>query len=392
MKHGADQRLVEAVQAGDEAAVGQALADGADPNVVVGRFRGSVLVDAARAGRRGIVGRLLDAGAHIGPAGPFMVSPLRVAVIEAHADVVRFLVARGALAAEPATRSSVLTEAVSYTAFRPTPPALATLRVLLDAGAAPGASEEAPLVTAVMQPVAPVVLRLLLAYGADANQQRSDATPAIVVAARRGDQAAVDVLLQAGADVDARDARGRTALMHAVERNEKRVIAALLLGGAAVDAVSADGMSALRLARGWQRQNVQFMLGERHVGLDDVPITRTVVRAVPTGVRLAGDPQMLHLLADAIGIALDDLGDDEWNTRTGTDADTVRAVAVRLRDEIAPAVDASWHQMEVSADELAAARSALVELAYGTTRTMPTDTSRLEIIDVLEELNRQLGR
>nr|WP_083672432.1 ankyrin repeat domain-containing protein [Micromonospora sp. CB01531] len=243
-----------------------------------------------------------------------------------------------------------------------------------------------------MQPVAPAVLRLLLVYGADANQQRSDANPAIVVAARRGDHAAVDVLLQCGADVDARDAWGRTALMHAVERNEQSVIAALLLAGAAIDAVSADGMTALQLAQGWQRQNVQFMLGERHVGLDDVPITRTVVRAVPTAVRLAGDPQMLHLLASVIDIALDDLGDDDWNTRTGTHADTARTMAVRLRNEIIPAANASWHQLDATADELAAARSALVELAYGTTHIMPTGTSRLKLIDVLEELNRQLGR
>jgi ankyrin repeat protein len=392
MNHVADQRLVDAVQAGDEVAVGQALAGGADPNVTVGRFRGAVLAEAARSGRLGIVGLLVDAGARIGPADPYTASPLRAAVFEAHAEAVQSLVAHGALAAEPKSRSSVLTEAVSYTAFRPTPAALATLRVLLEAGAAAGPSEEAPLITAVMRPVAPAVLRLLLTYGADANQQRSDGTPAIVVAARRGDHAAVDVLLQAGAEVDARDGKGRTALMHAIERNEQRVIAALLLAGAAIDAVSVDGMTALQLARGWQRQNVQFMLGERHAGLDDVPIVRTVVRAVPTGVRLAGDPQMLHLLASVLDIALDDLGDDEWGTRTGADADTARAVAARLREEVVPAANASWHQLDVTADELSAVRSALVELAYGTTRVMPAGTSRLEIIDVLEELNRQLGR
>ncbi|MFI7650380.1 ankyrin repeat domain-containing protein [Micromonospora sp. NPDC049460] len=179
------------------------------------------------------------------------------------------------------------------------------------------------------------------------------------MAARRGDHAAVDVLLQAGADVDTRDARGRTALMHAVERNEQQVIAALLLAGATTDAVSADGMTALQLAQGWQRQNVQFMLGERHVGLDDVPITRTVVRAVPTVVRLTGDPQMLHLLANVIDIALDDLGDDEWNTLTGTHADTARIITMRLRDQAVPAANASWHQLDATADELAAVRSAL---------------------------------
>ncbi|MET7394864.1 ankyrin repeat domain-containing protein [Dactylosporangium sp. NPDC005572] len=392
MNHAADQRLVEAVRAGDEAAVGRALADGADPDATVGRFRGSVLAEAARSGRSGIARLLLDRGARVGPADPHAASPLRAAVIGAHPDVVQSLIARGALAAEPATRSSVLTEAVSYAAFRPSPAVLATLRVLLEAEAAVGPTEEAPLITAVMGSVAPAALRLLIAYGADANQQRSDATPAIVVAARRGDHAAVDVLLQAGADADACDGRGRTALMHAVERNQKRVIAALLLAGAAIDTVSADGMTALQLARGWQRQNVQFMLGEHHVGLDDVPITRTVVRIVPTGIRLASDPRLLHLLASVIDIALDDLGDDEWETRTGTDAGTARTVAVRLRNEIVPATNASWYQLDATAGELAAARSALVELAYGTTRIMPAGTDRLEIIDVLEELERQLGR
>ncbi|MGX4690718.1 ankyrin repeat domain-containing protein [Streptomyces sp. JNUCC 63] len=392
MNSAVDQRLVEAVRAGDEVAVGQALADGADPNVAVGRFRGSVLAEAARSGWLGIVHLLMDAGARVGPADPYTASPLRAAVLEAHVKVVQSLVAHGALAAEPATRSNVLTEAVSYTAFRPRPAALAALRVLLEAGAAPGPDDEAPLITAVMRPVAPAALRLLLAHGADANQRRSDETPAIVIAARRGDHAAMDVLLQAGADVEARDRQGRTALMHAVERNEQRVIAALLLAGAVTDTASADGMTALHLARGWQRQNVQFMLGERHAGLDDVPIARTIVRLTPTRVRLASDPRMFHLLASVIDIALDGLGDDEWECRTGTDVETARAVAVRLREDIVQATNASWYQLDVTSDELATARSALVELAYGTTRSMPSGTSRLEITDLLEELNRQLSR
>jgi len=392
MTHDIDQRLIEAVKAGDEVAVGHALASGADPDVMVARFRGSALVEVARSGRLPIVQLLLDAGARAGCTHGYAATPLRVAMLEAHSDVVRCLIAHGALAAEPANRASVLTEAVSYTAFRPTPTAVETLRVLLDAGAVPGASEEAPLITAVMGPVAPVVLRLLLDHGADANQRRSDATPAVVIAARRGDSAAVDVLLQAGADVDACDAQGRTALMHAVERNEQRVVVALRVAGASIDTVSADGMTALQLARGWQRQNIQFMLGERHVGLDDVPIIRTTVRVAPTEAQLVGDPQMLHIWASVIDIALDDLGDDEWQIRTGTAAEAARAFAARLRDDLVLAANASWHQLVATADELAAARSALVELAYGTTRAMPSGASRLEIVDLLEEFNRQLGR
>src|SRR5262249_9452670 len=100
MNHAADQRLVDAVQAGDEVAVAQALADGADPNAEVGRFRGSVLIEAARSGRLGVVGLLVNSGARIGPVGHFHVTPLRVAMLEAHADVVQYLIAHGALPAE----------------------------------------------------------------------------------------------------------------------------------------------------------------------------------------------------------------------------------------------------------------------------------------------------
>lgn len=392
MNTAADQHLVEAVQTGDAAAVARALADGADPDAAVGRFRGSVLIEAARGGRLGVVRQLVDAGAHVGPVGHLKVTPLRVAMLEAHPEVVRYLIAHGALPAESATRTSVVTEAVSVPRHRPRPAALATLQVLLEAGATPHPDEEAPLITAVMGPVPAAVLRLLLANGADVDQQRTDGTPAIVIAARRGDHAAVDVLLQAGADVESGDRQGRTALMHAVERNEQGVIAALLLAGAAVDTVSADGMTALELARGWHRQNVEFMLGERHAGMDDVPIPRTVVRILPTGVRLTGDPPMLHLLASVVDIVLDDLGDDDWETRTDVDPETARAVAVRLRTEIVPARNASWYQLDVTSKEFTATRSALAEIGYGATRVLPAGTSRLAIVDLLAELNRQLGR
>jgi hypothetical protein len=87
---------IAAVQAGDDVAAGRVLAEGAGPDVMVGRFRGSVLNKAARSDWQGIVGPSVYAGAHVGPAGRFNVWPPRTAVLEAHADVVRYLVARGA--------------------------------------------------------------------------------------------------------------------------------------------------------------------------------------------------------------------------------------------------------------------------------------------------------
>jgi ankyrin repeat protein len=387
MNSEANERLIKAVRAGDEPAVTQALADGASADASMGRFRGSVLGEAARDGRLEIVRQLVEAGAGLGPPSEFRsASALRIAVLEANTDVVRYLLTQGALRSEPTRMPSALNEAVSYTAYRPRPSALETLRVLLESAATTRPDEEKPLITAVMRSAPPAAFRLLLAHGADPDEQRSDGTPAIVVAARRGDHAAVDALVEAGADVDARDLRGRTALMHAVERDEKLVAQVLLTGGADVGAADDDGTTALRLAQGWQNQNIQFRMGEHSVGRDDVPITRTFLRVTPTAVRLAGDPPMFHLLADVIDIALDDLGDDEWETRSGLDAEVARSTAARLRDGLEPAPGASWYRLDLTRAEFATMRSSLVELAYGTTRATPAGTTRLEIIDVLEEL------
>ncbi|WP_446215675.1 hypothetical protein [Micromonospora sp. IBHARD004] len=65
--------------------------------------------------------------------------------------------------------------------------------------------------------------------------------------------------------------------------------------------------------------------------------------------------------------------------------------ARRLRNQPVPASGASWHILDVTSDELATARAALLELAYGTP-TLPDGISQDEITDLFEELERQLGR
>ncbi|WP_169739859.1 ankyrin repeat domain-containing protein [Actinospica robiniae] len=291
-----------------------------------------------------------------------------------------------------AARRRMLTRALDDCVYHPTPAALETLQTLLREESIPAPDDETPLIIGVMRCAAPAVLRMLIELGTDPDQCRTDGTPAIIIAARLGDHAAVDVLLQAGADVDASDTQGRTALMHAVERGQSRTVGVLLHAGAAIDAVSADGMTALELARGWQRQRMEFMLGRNRAGLDNVPINRTALRLTATAVRMTCDPRMFKVLASVIDIAMDDLGEREWSTRTGIEGQAALAFAERLREGGSPASTASWHELDATSEEVGCARAALVELAYGTTRTMPEGFSRLQIVDLLEELNRELKR
>lgn len=270
--------------------------------------------------------------------------------------------------------------------YRPSPASLEALTTSLDRGDASAAG--ALLIRAVESRAAPAVLRAVLAHGATAGVRRSDGTPAIVLAARRRDHAAVDVLLAAGAEADARDPGGRTALMHAVERGATQVVAVLLLAGASPDAVSDDGMTPRLLARGEQWQNLQFRMGERHAGRDDVPIVRTTGRLVRTGLRVTGDPWLFEVLAGAITVAVDDLGDSEWEARTGVEAHEARVFAARLRAEVVKAPGASWHQLDATADEWATARQAVAELALGDGGGIPPGVTRLQLKDLLAELDR----
>lgn len=386
----ADIQLSAAITGGDAAGVEAALADGADPDVLVGRHGWGGLVESAWAGRADIVQLLLDAGAAVVGVGRYRATPLRVAAGAGHADVVQLLVAAGAFAAEPADRGSVLAHVVSEISYRPSRALLQTLAVLLRLGASPGRNEESPIVSAVQASAPPAVLRVLLDHGADPDQRRSDGTPVLVLAARRGDHAAVDLLVQTGADVNAIDARGRTALMYAVERNERMVAGVLLLGGADRDRVSLDGMTALRLAQGWQWQNVQFALGETSVGMDNVPIARTLLRLSPGGFRLQADLAMFRLLASIIDVVVAGL-DEEWEERTSCSAEAALTFAARLRSDPDPAPNASWHVVAASCDELKIVRSALVEMAYGTTRVLPDGVSTLEVQDLAEDIFRQLA-
>lgn len=384
------QGLLDAVKAGDDLRVEQFLALGADPNVSTGRTQGNVLSLAAGSGQLRIVILLLDGGADIGPSGPYTPSPLRRAIKGRYPDIVRLLLERGAIDREIGDASGILAEAMDAVRHAPQPAALEIVRTVLAHGAHPQAGSRASLVGAVTMRSTPSILRILIEAGEDPDQRRGDGTPVLVLAARRGDAAAVDALLQAGADVDAVDADGRTALMHAIERDERDVVSILRLAGADADTISAGGITAIGLAKGWQRQRIQILLGERIVGLDNTPIPRTVIGIRRTGFRLEGDSATFELWGRLLQHAVKDLGSDEWEAHTGMPVADAVEFARRLRDEPQAATEASWHTLDASGEELSTVRAALRELAYGSPGSMPAGMSRDEIADLYEELDRRI--
>ncbi|MFD6973127.1 ankyrin repeat domain-containing protein [Streptomyces sp. NPDC059979] len=390
MNTDASGRLLDAVKARDELGVEQSLALGADPNASLGRTQGSALAFSAGNGDLRIVRLLLKGGADIGNSDLPILSPLRRAINGCHPAVTRLLLEQGALDRETAGPDTVLADALSAVCHMPHAPALEIVRLVLAHGARPRPGSRASLVGAVELRAAPAVARVLVEVGDDPNQRRGDGTPVLVLAARRGDAAVVDLLLQAGADVDAVDAKGRTALMHAVERDDQDVVSALLLAGADIEKESADSVTARELAKGWQRNRVRILLGERVVGVDQAPIPRSVMGIHSTGYRLVGDQGTFGRWAKVLRHAVKDLGSEEWEAHTGRSVDSATALVRRFSDEPRSVPHASWYALDVTSDELSILRAAFLELAYGSPGAMPVGVSRNEIVDMYEELDRRI--
>lgn len=169
------------------------------------------LVQAAKAGDRAAVERLLRERAHINSTSADGMTALHWAVYGGDVELTRRLIAAGA-DVHAANRYGAL------------PIATACARA------------DGTLVT------------LLLEAGADANAAPAG-EPVIMTASRTGSLEAVTALLARGANINATDtSKGQTALMWAAAENHEPVIGALLARGADVRARSAAGFTALMFA------------------------------------------------------------------------------------------------------------------------------------------------
>jgi ankyrin repeat protein len=208
---GAEPALVQAVKAGDRAAVRALVRQRVD--VRQAEPDGTTALHwAVRRDDREVIDLLLAAGARVGAANRYGVTPLSLAC----------------------TNGSV-----------------PTIERLLAAGADPNGAlpeGETPLMTASRTGVSGAV-RALVAHGADVNaRERWRGQTALMWAAAEGHASTVQLLLGAGALVRERSRAGFTPLLFAARDGHLDTIRVLLDGGASVADTTADGTSALVLA------------------------------------------------------------------------------------------------------------------------------------------------
>lgn len=164
---------------------------GMDPNIV-GRDGMPVLVTASREGSARSVDVLLAAGAKVDQRNPFGDNALMLAALKGHLDIVKKLLARGAVLESPGWTPLIYAATGGHDAV---------VKYLLQVGAnieatAPNGS------TALMMAVREQqfsTAELLMANGANVNARNADGATALAWAERSGDQALVQRLKRAGA-------------------------------------------------------------------------------------------------------------------------------------------------------------------------------------------------
>ncbi len=170
------------------------------------------LMWAATVGKRDICVALVEAGANVNTSGR-LGTALNFAEMGGNADVVRYLVAKGAVVTKDR------------------------------------ADEITPLMTAAENGRVDLMRLLIARSKADVNAPDAEGTTPLMYAARRGQSAAVRFLLSAGAKAGAKDIHGRTALMYAAQNGYPECVTLLApKAGGSLNARDKAGNTALHLA------------------------------------------------------------------------------------------------------------------------------------------------
>jgi nucleoside phosphorylase/ankyrin repeat protein len=207
----------------------------------------SLLRDAVRSRNLALVKALLEGSAHL--VDDAMAAALEIAVShEGQSEVVKALLARGALKTLPAARVGPLVVSAANNGGQ------ATLEVVLAAGADPNAKDgEKTALTCAVEKRHLGMVQVLLGSGGDPNAgggklfYKETATN-LMIAAKNADSKIVDALLSNGADVTPTTTNRITALMLAAASGSEACIRALLAKGADATVENGQGKTARELA------------------------------------------------------------------------------------------------------------------------------------------------
>jgi ankyrin repeat protein len=224
-----DEPVMEALRAGDAAALAEAFAAGADPEArFADGLEATTLMYAASNPDPALVRAVLAAGAAVDTPDAMGDPAINWAAYYGHAAVVAVLVEAGA-----STQLTGHGNALEIAMRRGHAP---TLAVLADAaGTAPARpARESALEAAILAGDEAAFATLLDLVDA-ASARDWAGRPLLQSAAREGRADMITALIAAGADVDATDAIGFTALFEAARDGQLEAVDALLAAGADVD-------------------------------------------------------------------------------------------------------------------------------------------------------------
>jgi ankyrin repeat protein len=288
--------LIEAVQAGDRAAVRQLLRQKVDVDAPAADGS-TALYAAAQRNDIDLVKLLVGAGADVNAATRYGAAPLTLACVNGSRQIVDVLLEAGA---DPNT-ASPQAETVLMTAARAG--ATAVVEALIAWGADVNARESTRGQTALMWAAGEghlETMRALIAAGADVTARSTGGFTALLFASRDGQAEAVRFLLDAGADVNdaqipppaagrggrgiAAPAGGPSALILAIGSRHYELAAYLLQRGADPNA-AAQGWTALHQIT-WVRKPGQGSNGPPPTGSGDMDSLELVRRLAAHGADL----------------------------------------------------------------------------------------------------------
>jgi ankyrin repeat protein len=226
----AEERLIDAVKAGDKAAVRTVLNQRVDVNAP--QADGTTALHwAAEKNHSGIVDLLIRAGGNVKAANRYGVTPLWLACMNGNAATIEMLLKAGADA------NTVLPEGETVLMTAARTGKADAVRMLLDHGAEVNAKEnwhgQTALMWAAAEGHAPVI-QALVEHGAEIPARSNGGFTAQLFAAREGRTSAVQAQLKAGADMaDSLPIRSRqTAATSAVPRPAKVGLNVFLIAAA----------------------------------------------------------------------------------------------------------------------------------------------------------------